>query len=370
MQPPFLSSPPPSRGRLGGGAPTTYEQDIVALGNGAVLPSEAGYFTKGNKVTALRGGQEILDGILQSLTQASSTIQLEMYWLTNKRIVDLMAKKARSGVSLRVLLDPSAPDDPEKKKEKAEAIRILSESGAEVRDYPTDSSKKQINHVKLLIVDGKAAIIGGMNWGNSSFANEDADVLLEGPGVKQLQQLFREDWETSGGTLSAGPGRTSLQPEGSALTSAVSTSEKHRSYKAVVYRNLEEAKKKIHLAMYALTDSKVIRMLVEAKNRGVDVKVLLDPNRYQDGGSPNDKTAKKLREEGVPVRWYRVKGNKLHAKLCIFDDREVIVGSGNWTYKGLNINREIGLDVVSVPVAAAFLEMFGNDWKNAGEELP
>ena len=63
----------------------------------------------------------------------------------------------------------------------------------EVAHYPRELAK--LFHVKLLVVDGIKAIVGGMNLSNHSPANWDACVALEGPEVANLQrQTFNQDW--------------------------------------------------------------------------------------------------------------------------------------------------------------------------------
>lgn len=63
----------------------------------------------------------------------------------------------------------------------------------EVVHYPRELAK--LYHVKLLVVDGVKAIIGGMNMSNHSPANWDACVALSGPEVANLQlETFHQDW--------------------------------------------------------------------------------------------------------------------------------------------------------------------------------
>ena len=61
------------------------------------------------------------------------------------------------------------------------------------------------------------------------------------------------------------------------------------------------AQKSIWLEIYILTDRNVIRALEEAANRGVDVRVMLEPHPFGGGGSPA-RTMDQLRAAGAKVQ--------------------------------------------------------------------
>ena len=112
--------------------------------------------------------------------------------------------------------------------------------------------------------------------------------------------------------------------------------------------------------VYTLTDPDVLLALVSAHQRGVDVKVLLDPsqpyNRHSFDG---------LRSAGVPVRWYPVPpGTLLHAKIGLFD-AELLLGSANWTYSGLDVNHELDVDTQDPQALAAYGSRFTLDWERS-----
>jgi phosphatidylserine/phosphatidylglycerophosphate/cardiolipin synthase-like enzyme len=143
----------------------------------------------------------------------------------------------------------------------------------------------------------------------------------------------------------------------------------------MIMNNIEGAKESIHTEMFVLSDKNVINGLIDAHNRGVDVKVLLDPNGAGKGGwNPNGRTFDTLKEAGVPVKWYDVDTSvqeKLHAKWGVFDGKEVLNGSANWSYKGLHTNREIASDIVDEKVASVFEKVFEQDWNTKGlDKLP
>lgn len=350
-------------------------EDVVSLGDGGINPDEAKYFTKGNKVTPLFDGEPIFSTAEEMLKGAKSNIQLEMYSLNNKKMVNLLCEEAQKGIKVQVIMDPTPGTTPAQDESKKATIEQLKASGVEVVTYPVDEKKKQIDHVKLLIVDGKSVLMGGMNWGEHSPYNHDADLKIDGPAANYYERAFASSWRKSGGE-DFDPLPVAKEVEGGeSLVNSAASELGQKSNLAMVLRNISEAKESIHAEMFVLSDRSVIKGLIDAHNRGVDVKVLLDPNGAGEGSwNPNGRTFETLKKAGVPVKWYDVDTSvqeKLHAKWAVFDGNEVINGSANWSYKGLNVNREIASNVVDKGVASAFEKQFDYDWNNKGlDKLP
>jgi len=349
-------------------------EDIISLGDGSISPEEARYFTSGNKVTPLIDGGPIFSSAKDMIKSAKSNIQVEMYSFTNKEMADLLCDEAKRGIKVQVILDPTSGSNSGQSGQNNEIIEQLKSSGVEVVTYPVDEKKKQIDHVKLLIVDGKSVLMGGMNWGEHSPYNHDANLKIEGPEVNKYEKIFTRDWEKSGGKPFTPPPEAKEVAGGKSLVNSAASEIGQTSIKPVIMRNIEKAEKSIHAEMFVLSDSDVINGLIDAHNRGVDVKVLLDPNGVSEGWSPNGKTFKTLKKAGVPVKWYNVDTStqeKLHAKWATIDGKETIIGSANWSYKGLHINREIATNVVDEEVTSVFEKQFEYDWNNKGvDKLP
>jgi cardiolipin synthase A/B len=112
--------------------------------------------------------------------------------------------------------------------------------------------------------------------------------------------------------------------------------------------------------VYTFTDSETIAGLAAAKRRGVDVRVLLDPNQ-----SYNRHGYAVLRAAGVDVRWYPIpRGALLHAKIGLFDG-ELVLGSANWTLSGLGVNHELDIETRDPYAVAAYRSRFESDWSRS-----
>ena len=275
------------------------------------------------------------------IARAQHRVFVEMYELGRPDIVQALASDRFGGADVRVVSDPTV---------RASRISIdaLQQSGVAARFYPNDDTAHQIDHVKLLIADDQA-VVGGMNWGAHSDRNHD--YVLETSDVAEVNRLvwiFEQDWSLAGGTprpIAPSPG------------SRIAQTAPGEEIRSMLARALLGAGRKVWAEVYTLTDPDVLLQLAAARRRGADVKVLLDPNQPY-----NRHSFDVLRSAGVPVRWYPVPvGVLLHAKIGLFDG-ELVLGSANWTYSGLDVNHELDIETKDPQAVAAYGSRFQVDW--------
>jgi len=110
-----------------------------------------------------------------------------------------------------------------------------------------------------------------------------------------------------------------------------------------IIRELQRAETEILVAVYAFTSSEIAWALVQAKQRGINVRVLVDrkfdrESKYSQGSF--------LKKQGLNVRRASglSKGNKkrglMHQKFAVIDSRIVLTGSYNWTAYAEKFNHE------------------------------
>src|SRR5256884_9724391 len=107
-------------------------------------------------------------------------------------LVQAMGAAEGRGVEVSVITVPTVAAS-------RQAVKILDSLRVPERAYPVDDGRHQIDHVKLLIADGEAAV-GGMNWGRHSDRNHD--YVLETRNAIELDRLariFDQDWNLPGG---------------------------------------------------------------------------------------------------------------------------------------------------------------------------
>ena len=131
----------------------------------------------------------------------------------------------------------------------------------------------------------------------------------------------------------------------------------------------------IDLAMFYLSERQIVKALIAAHQRGVKLRVLLDPNKdafgRQKNGITNRQVASELNAAGITVRWCNTQGEQCHSKMIIKHDAaqaELILGSANFTARNLkNYNLESDLRVLGAAKAPVFNDAnqyFDTAWSN------
>ena len=277
------------------------------------------------------------------IRSAHDQVLVEVYELGRPALVDALTAAQRRGVKVRVIVDPTVDAS-------RESVARLNSAGVPVRPYPIDDRRHQIDHVKMLVADGEAAV-GGMNWGARSDRNHD--YVLEtriAADLDRLLRVFEQDWSLAGGHPAP------LHR----LSSAVAQTAPGDEIRQMLEAALATATRHILAEIYTLTDPRVVVELVRAHRRGIDVRLVLDPNQAY-----NLRSAALLRSAGVGVRWYPVPpGVLLHAKIGLFD-ATLILGSANWTTSGLGVNHELDIKTEDPQAVAAYGSRFESDWNRS-----
>ncbi len=115
---------------------------------------------------------------------------------------------------------------------------------------------------------------------------------------------------------------------------------------------------KISMGMFYLSHREVVSELINAGNRGVDVRLILDPNRDAFGikknGIPNRQVASEIlkkTDNKAKIKWYDTNGEQYHTKFIFieYDNTSIIIGgSGNLTRRNIDdYNLETNLNIVT-----------------------
>lgn len=121
----------------------------------------------------------------------------------------------------------------------------------------------------------------------------------------------------------------------------------------LVVRTIESAKSSIRVAAYSFTSKPIATALLEARKRGIDVRVVVDKSN----ATARYTAATFLANQGVPVRVdYRYA--IMHDKFIVVDGGIVETGSFNFTAAGEKSNAE-NVIVLHDPAVA---ERYEREW--------
>jgi phosphatidylserine/phosphatidylglycerophosphate/cardiolipin synthase-like enzyme len=305
---------------------------------GPAAPQQVGPDT----VTVLRSGDATFAQLRALIDDARLSVHVEVYEFDHPRLVDAVLRAHERGVHVTVIDDPSETNS-------AATTQRLRGAGLTVIDYPV--RKLMIDHVKLLVVDTSVAVVGGINWGRRSPANHDYDAMIRGPAVHNLDRVFSRDLVTCGVAASV---PAPLVDAGITVASTLPGAE----IRPLALQLIAGARHSLRLELFVLTDTGIVHALESAHARGVDARVLMDPSQHS-----SDPSFQSLVAAGVPVRWYRTRGELLHAKAIVADSQGVLFGSANWSGGGFARNHELDIETLQAPViAGAILDQMALDW--------
>ncbi len=128
-----------------------------------------------------------------------------------------------------------------------------------------------------------------------------------------------------------------------------------------VYQAIDGARHSIDLVMYELEDTTAVNDLIQAKDRGVSVRVILDQAYAK---SQNGSAYAALTGQGVDVHWSSTQVDITHQKTLIVDQDEALVMTGNLTSQYYASTRDFILTDTDARDVAAIEAVFGADFAN------
>ena len=117
------------------------------------------------------------------------------------------------------------------------------------------------------------------------------------------------------------------------------------------------ARRSVDVCVFAITDDRIARALLDCHKRGVTLRIISDNDKAFDRGSDIDK----LRAAGVPVRVDRTDAH-MHHKFAVFDRELLLTGSYNWTRSAANQNYENIIVTDDARLATTFANVFEQYW--------
>lgn len=327
----------------------------------------------------------VFDAMAEEVAKARVSVNIVMFiWRPGRasdQLLKVLTERARDGVTCRVLVDPlGSPSFEAQLKPRLEAAGCRAHL---FRPLPADENLAR-NHRKLVIVDGRVAITGGLaiqdEWlGNGLSEKEwrDTNVWVRGPVVAQMQQAFAENWQESSGELlpttdfptlaEPAPGLDGAGEGWAAFVGSTANPEVTRAER-LTQLMVRAAQKRLWIAQaYFTPNDALAKQLAERARAGVDVRVLA-PGDYNDQKVitvAQRATYDELLEAGVRIWEYQP--TMMHAKTMLVDDRLVLVGSINYDPLSFNLLEEGSLVLEDDEAARAMEAFFLEDLEHAKE---
>ena len=120
---------------------------------------------------------------------------------------------------------------------------------------------------------------------------------------------------------------------------------------------LASSRECVDICVFTITDNRISDAILDAHRRGVRVRVISDNDKATDLGSDVDRLAR----EGVPVAVDR-SDKHMHHKFALFDRKQVLTGSYNWTRSAAQYNQENIVVTNDVDLGRGFQGEFDQLW--------
>ena len=336
------------------GAPVSAGQAFL----GGVAAVQNTPFSSGNLVKPLINGAASFGKRAELIRAAKKSVYLTTWAFyddeTGHHTADLLIQKKREGLDVRLMIDKDTAGLYNKG-----VLAKIERSGIPVLRYQPKDKNYYEFHSKMLITDGKYAILGGMNIGNeySHMAGHeiwrDTDVLVQGPALKDAMRFFAGAWNAQAaqdGLEGVSAAAYDGAPAGSAAASLVWNAPGQEPYILLsMLRAVYGARERINIENAIIVMPPAMKTaLLDARARGVEVNILSNsletigdkimgamilgsfPELVKAGANVY------LKEGGLP--------NRLHSKFMTVDGSYGTIGSYNLQPRSQRYVMEITLN--------------------------
>ncbi len=297
---------------------------------------------------------EYYDALSQSMREAKESIALESYiFLPDEKglgLLELMAKKAKEGVKVRLIIDGVGS-----RLWPREVLKYWRLQGIDIRIFHPimwSFSPKMIyylfsrinhrDHRKVCVVDGQCAFVSSFNVMKKSFDWQEMGVKIEGEEVDVLLKTFEVMWKKSYPRKNPlvrfrpikGIDRLSTKWVQFNFTQAL-----RKKLNKETYDRIAQAKSRVWIITpYFVPPLALIKSLKDAVANGADVRIIL-PTKSDVAFMPWIALyfTKILLAAGIGV--YRYTPKMLHAKFLLIDDW-LSIGSMNLNHRSFYLDVE------------------------------
>jgi cardiolipin synthase A/B len=342
------------------------------------------HMTTGNAVEQVNNGA-VYDRLWRDLRAAKHTITVQNYYSQPGAVADTMAAvlKERAKAGVRVLLVLDAFGSQNLKKAWADSLRAAHVEVGLLRQlhwYSLHNASDR-SHVRAIVIDGEVGYTGGFGladyWlGDGKHPDQwrDSNVRFEGPAVMELQAAFAAAWAECTGELIAGdlyfPRAAFTTMDGGVSAGLFFSSPTTGSTPAerFVALTIASARRTLYVTnSYFVPDDDFRRLLMAARKRGVDVRVLTvsDKTDVKTTWWAGRSRYEELLKSGIRI--YEYQPTMIHSKTFIADGVWGTIGSMNFDNRSLAFNNESNLVFLDSTQGAQLDSTFFDDLSRSKE---
>ena len=288
---------------------------------------------------------EICKEIVSNIDRAKNTIDMAIYGYSSTPAIEKAIERAKArGVKIRLVYDVDSKG--------GNIYPNTFEFVKHITNSVSDKNSSEVRntmHNKFYVFDNSTVITGSANLSHTDMSgyNSNSIIVINSPEVAEFYtQEFNQMYS------------------GKFHNDKISTKNKNwknievffspqdKGISNAILPLIKQAKKYIYIPAFVITEKRVTLELINAKNRGVDVRVIADALNVSTQHSKH----KELRNAGILVKAENYAG-KMHSKTMIIDDEYLVIGSMNFSNSGENRNDE-NMIILHDSGAAKFYKQF------------
>ncbi len=299
--------------------------------------------------------------LVEQINNTNKTIDMALYGYTDIPDITIALQNAiKRGVSIRLVYDVNAngsnfyPD----------TFNLASLLNGSKADYGEPNYQSSIMHNKFFIFDRKVVLTGSANISTTDISgvNSNAIILIKSSEIAEIyEKEFNQMYENKFHNKKSKIENTENILLGDSIVS-VYFSPQDNIIDTILIPYINNAKNYIYIPTFVITHKNVTQALINAKERNVDVKIILDATNANNTHT----THERLRRHGIEVKTENFAG-KMHSKSVIIDDKYTFIGSMNLSKSGTSRNDENIVLIENPNIAKFYKNFFLYVWKKIPE---
>ena len=332
--------------------------DLIHSRQADYLTNESKYPLYENTSTEyLSPGEKFFPRMLEELEKAEKYIFIEFFILAEgymwEEIHSILKRKAESGVEVKIIFD----DFGSIKRQRKGFITKLRSEGIKVSIFNPITPSMNIfmnnrNHRKIVVIDGKTAMTGGINIGDEYINKQkrfgywmDCAVIIKGDAVKSFLAMFCCMWEFTTRKRINIRNHICEAPcssEGFVIPYADDPLNDRNPAEGLYMQILNTAQRYVYIiSPYLIIDNTMISALKMAAKSGIEIKIITPniPDKWY-VHPVTQYNYLELLEAGIKI--YEYLPGFIHSKIFVSDDRVATIGTINMDYRSFVFHFECG----------------------------
>lgn len=329
---------------------------------------------EGSELSIFTDGETLYEDMLDVIGSATESIQMETFIWKNdemgQKFVDAFNAAAQGGVDIHLIYDGFANLSIPRSfyAQLDDRIKVLRLPTVARKFWKGPLRYSGLNHSKILVIDNEVAYVGGFNIG-SLYARHwrDTHLKVTGPGTWGLRHSICQVWNEYHDADEQIPWVAPTTWESKIRVSANQPIQLIYPIRSMYLNAFERAQDRIWLTTpYFIPDQQLLKSLIEAAERGVDVRVMVpQESNHILGDYLSRGFFEQMVRSKVTVLLYTA--SMIHAKIATVDGTWSTVGTANIDRLSLTFNYETNVEVIDSDFAAEMETTFRADAEHCQE---